>query len=378
MKPISYVTNEQIENYAHDFYIDTGKKLTFRTITSKLFKEGYERYDIPSLPYEISWDSLTDTQFFSLLKTLPIQNLFANYHSSCDDYIPASPIIPLGLDVYAIYYIQNIKDRRHAHDFFEINYVFSGKCHMLFENETLTLSPGELCIISPGSMHDVYTSDDSIAVSIMIRRDTFENTFFRLLSQKNLLADFFRTILYSETEKANYLFFTTNNSPIVHDSIKTIFMDCYVLDSYSNTCAISRIHIFFSVLLRHFSHTIQIYNKSSTVANQTNFLLILQYIQNHYQTVSLDTLCDKFHYNKSYLSRLIRKNTGRSFIDIVTDLKLSQAIDLLTNTTLSIADISELVGYHNVDHFSKHCKKKYSCPPSIYRLVSLQALTKDI
>ena len=82
MKPISYVTNEQIENYAHDFYINTGKKLTFRMITSKLFKEGYERYDIPSLPYEISWDSLTDTQFFSLLKTLPIQNLFANYHTS--------------------------------------------------------------------------------------------------------------------------------------------------------------------------------------------------------------------------------------------------------------------------------------------------------
>jgi 2-isopropylmalate synthase len=93
----------------------------------------------------------------------------------------------------------------------------------------------------------------------------------------------------------------------------------------------------------------------------------LQYIQNHYQTVSLDSLCTKFHYNKSYLSRLIHKNTGRSFIDIVTDLKLSQAIDLLTNTTLSISDISELVGYHNVDHFSKHFKKKYSCPPSVYR-----------
>jgi len=61
---------------------------------------------------------------------------------------------------------------------------------MLFENETLTLSSGELCIISPGSMHDMYASDDSIAVSIMIRKDTFENTFFRLLSQKNLLADF--------------------------------------------------------------------------------------------------------------------------------------------------------------------------------------------
>lgn len=370
MKPISYITNEQIENYAHDFYLKTGTKMNFRTITAQLFKEGQNEYKIPDLPYDISWDSLTDREFFSLLKQLPIPNLFANYHAS-SEYIPASPIIPVDLDVYAIYYIQDIKDCRHAHDFFEIDYVFSGECHMLFENETLTLSSGDLCIISPGSMHDVYTSDDSIAVSIMIRKDTFENTFFRLLSQKNLLADFFRTNLYSETEKANYLFFTTNNSPIIHDSIKTIFMDCYILDSYSNTCAISRIHIFFSILLRHFSHTIQIYNESNNMNNQTNFLLILKYIQNHYQTVSLDLLCTVFHYNKSYLSRLIRKNTGHNFIDIVTDLKLSQAVDLLRNTTLSIAEISELVGYNNVDHFSKHFKKKYSFPPSVYRANSI-------
>lgn len=371
MKPISYITNEQIENYARDFYLKFGEKIDFRTITTKLFEKGNNHYGIPMLPYEISWDTLTDTEFFTLLKSLPIQNLFANYHAS-SDYIPASPIIPLDLDVYAIYYIQNIKDHRHAHDFFEINYVFSGECHMLFENETLTLSSGELCIISPGSMHDMYASDDSIAVSIMIRKDTFENTFFRLLSQKNLLADFFRTILYSETEKANYLLFTTNNSSIIHDSIKTIFMDCYILDSYSNTCAISRIHIFFSILLRRFSHTIQIYNESSNVTDQTTFLLILQYIQNHYQTVSLDVLCSVFHYNKSYLSRLIHKNSGRNFIDIVTDLKLSQAIDLLNNTTLSIAEISELIGYNNVDHFSKHFKKKYSFPPSVYRINTIR------
>lgn len=68
MKAISYVTNEQIENYARDFYIATGKKLTFRTITSKLFEEEYQHYDIPSIPYEISWDSLTDAEFFALLK----------------------------------------------------------------------------------------------------------------------------------------------------------------------------------------------------------------------------------------------------------------------------------------------------------------------
>lgn len=370
MKPISYITNEQIEDYARDFYLNTGRKMNFRTITTQLFKEGQDQYKIPVLPYDISWDSLTDSEFFSLLKQLPIQNLFAHYHA-LSEYIPASPIIPLDLDVYAIYYIQNIKDCRHAHDFFEINYVFSGECHMLFENETLTLSSGDLCIISPGSMHDVYTSDGSIAISIMIRKDTFENTFFRLLSQKNLLADFFRTNLYSETEKANYLFFTTSNSPIIHNSIKTIFMDCYILDSYSNTCAISRIHIFFSILLRHFSHTIQIYNESNHMSNQTNFLLILKYIQNHYQTVSLDLLCTVFHYNKSYLSRLIRKNTGHNFIDIVTDLKLSQAVDLLRNTTLSIAEISELVGYNNVDHFSKHFKKKYSLAPSVYRINSV-------
>lgn len=366
MRAISYVTYAQIEDYACSYYEKNGYKTDFKKIVTYLFSHNLYTTGLPDLPYHIMWSKLSDEEFYTLLRKLPIQNIFADYRA-VPEMIPAAPIMPSSLEVFSIYYVKNIVEHMHSHDFFEINYVFSGECRMLFENESRSLPAGDLCIISPGSRHDVYTVGDSIAVSFMIRKDTFETTFFRLLAQKDLLAVFFRNILYSETTSANYLLFSTDNSEIIRDSIKDIFMECYLTDLYSNTCAVSRIHLLFSLLLRRYSHSIRFYDDEKSLPNHVGFTQILQYIQNHYQTVTLHSLCEVFHYNASYLSRLIRRHTGHSLMEILTDLKLTKAAELLRNTQLSITEITKIVGYDNTDHFSRQFKKKYSAPPTVYR-----------
>lgn len=103
------------------------------------------------------------------------------------------------------------------------------------------------------------------------------------------------------------MLFSTDNSEEIKSALKNIFMECHISDSYSNTCVISRIHLFFSLLLRRYSDTIQFYDHQQNIGSHANFTQVLQYIQNHYQTVTLDELSSAFHYNSSYLSRLIKK-----------------------------------------------------------------------
>ena len=94
---------------------------------------------------------------------------------------------------------------------------------------------------------------------------------------------------------------------------------------------------------------------------------ILQYIQKNYHTVTLDSLAELFHYESSYMSKQIRLATGRTFSDIVTNFRLTEAKDLLLHTRESIEHIAELVGYNSGDHFSYMFRKTYGISPMRYR-----------
>lgn len=311
----NYVTYAQVEEYALKHYERYGTKTSFKTIVKYLFGHQHYKEGTPALPTQIFWSYISDPAFFALLNELPVKNVFAGLEESDsklssdqpDTAIMAENIMPKELEVYALKYIRYIVEKMHTHNFFEVNYVMSGKCKMIFENETRELTTGQLCIIAPHSRHDVTVDDDSIVVSLMLRKNTFETTFFKLLAQEDLLAAFFRNILYSKKETANYMLFSTDNSEEIKSALKNIFMECHISDSYSNTCVISRIHLFFSLLLRRYSDTIQFYDHQQNIGSHANFTQVLQYIQNHYQTVTLDELSSAFHYNSSYLSRLIKK-----------------------------------------------------------------------
>jgi hypothetical protein len=82
-------------------------------------------------------------------------------------------------------------------------------CDLYFEKEERTLKEGELCILAPMSLHNIRVEDEaSVIIVINIRKSTFDRAFFTLLTHKDLLSYFFKTILYNQTSP-NYLLFTT-------------------------------------------------------------------------------------------------------------------------------------------------------------------------
>ena len=209
------------------------------------------------------------------------------------------------------------------------------------------MQEGELCIIAPSSEHDLVIDDDSTVFCIMLRKSTFDTTFFSLLSRKDLLSYFFRTILQDDSH-ANYLLFFSENNKWLKQIIHNAMGESYKNDSYSNACCISWINLLFSNLLRNYSKTLQFYDYQMGA----DFSLVLQYIQHNYQTVTLASLAELFHYSEPHLCTLIKQNTGHTFTGLIKRLRLAEAIDYLTNTNLKIGEIAEKVGYNSADHFS--------------------------
>lgn len=85
------------------------------------------------------------------------------------------------------------------------------------------------------------------------------------------------------------------------------------------------------------------------------------------QDITLDILAEHININKSYFSFLFKKEIGVNFWDYLTNLKLSKAKELLTETNLKSYEIAGMVGYRNASHFGKVFKEHTGLTPSEFK-----------
>lgn len=97
--------------------------------------------------------------------------------------------------------------------------------------------------------------------------------------------------------------------------------------------------------------------------------LALNYIEKHYveEGLSLQSLAEELRISTAYLSRLIKEETGKSFIDYVTHLRMSYAMEYMKDPKLKLYEVAERVGYNSQHYFSTVFKKIVGVSPLEYR-----------
>lgn len=121
----------------------------------------------------------------------------------------------------------------------------------------------------------------------------------------------------------------------------------------------------FALLIRNYQNAIEV--PTFTHKTDVQRFALLQFIQENFKDISLDKVADKFHYTPEYTSRLIKSTTGKSFTQIVTQIRIEKAQVLLMDTNLSVADIAEQVGYESPENFIRVFKKQLQMTPTEYR-----------
>ena len=74
-------------------------------------------------------------------------------------------------------------------------------------------------------------------------------------------------------------------------------------------------------------------------------------------------------FNPSYFSSLFKKETGSSFVEYLSKIRIDKAKDLLRESDLRIQDICLMVGYNDVKYFSKLFIKYTGLKPKDYRKI---------
>ena len=97
-------------------------------------------------------------------------------------------------------------------------------------------------------------------------------------------------------------------------------------------------------------------------------LYTINYIQaNYYNNLNINHISEKLEVTSSYLSKILKKETGLSFIDFLTNTRIEKAIQIMKDQSVKIYDVAELVGYSNQHYFCRAFKKIMGVSPTEYK-----------
>lgn len=94
--------------------------------------------------------------------------------------------------------------------------------------------------------------------------------------------------------------------------------------------------------------------------------------------LSLQQVAGHVHLHPGHLSELFKKETGNTFGDFVTGMRIRKAMQLLTVTPAKVSEVALMVGYEDVKYFSRLFKKHTGKTPSEYREGALPGSGDDI
>lgn len=106
----------------------------------------------------------------------------------------------------------------------------------------------------------------------------------------------------------------------------------------------------------------------SEFANSSIVKSALKYIEEHYsKQLTLSEVAERIYVSKWHLSKILNQQTGHGFSEILNIVRINHAKELLVDRSLRISDVSEMVGFVNLPHFSRVFKKIVGVSANEYR-----------
>lgn len=292
-------------------------------------------FNLISISDEASVEVLTNTKFKSIKLDNPFN--YSNISSSLDIS-----------EIYTKFYQEkgtNYNFSGEKHSYWELTYVDKGELLTTIDRVSYHLKQGDLIFYAPMQFHT---------------QSTFEK-----ISSSYLTINF----------KMNF-----NHADLLCNKIFSLKRDSYFIvtklieelsndNLYSNDLSLCYLKQLIIQMLRldnsHF------HSKPTTHMQQTyeNELLndILLYIDNNiYEKISVSTLCEHFCISTSMLHSLFRKNMNNTAKNYINELKLSKSKELIRNSTHTLSEISEMLGFSSIHYFSKKFKSYFNISPTEY------------
>jgi two-component system response regulator YesN len=143
-----------------------------------------------------------------------------------------------------------------------------------------------------------------------------------------------------------------------YEKLENSVADCYSMDKL------------FTELMDYINSFFTLLDNDSTNRNLAQISQAKEYIEaNYMNNITLEDVGNHIGFNPSYFSSIFKKETGSSFVEYLSKIRIEKAKVLLKESDLRVQDICLMVGYSDVKYFSKLFVKYTGLKPKDYRKI---------
>ncbi len=253
------------------------------------------------------------------------------------------------------------------HDFWEIVYIESGEAVAMADDRDVPLFPGDVIFHKPGEVHSIKSANGTTA-----------KAFFICFHSTNKSAKIFESLKISlENEQKQMIYRLYDEARKIYLNRKKYYHSVIFSSSALSPDAPTGAQQLFKIHLEEFLiSVIQLVEKRANVITYESkeelegliYQKMLEKISAAvYSSISVEDILGEFNYGKTYLSQLFKKHCGLSIMQYYNSLKIKEAKKLIKEGKLTMAKISEKLGFNNQYYFSRVFKKVEGVSPTEYK-----------
>ena len=228
----------------------------------------------------------------------------------------------------------------HLHDFFEIEFIISGKGICCVDGKEYCFSEGSFFFLSPINIHEIKSADAEI-INVMFEFEIAEKSFF-----KPIIGVSQCPMIQLEGETMNFVY-----------QLLSELVSCYKQD-------LEYARLLLACVLKKIEKLM-----GDNCDDQLNYIqhALLYITKNFRNKVTLSSTAKQIGLTPTYFSNVFKKETGMNFSTYLDNIRFSYAKNLLSFTQYPILEISQMSGFENYVNFAKRFKKIVGLTPREFR-----------
>ena len=259
------------------------------------------------------------------------------------------------------------QDSKITTDFYSVMFKNYCRNNIKYGRKSIDFQDGSLICIAPNQIieidNEIEERADKMGWGLFFHPDLIRNT---SLNEKIKAYGFFNY------EVSEALHLSEKEKCILFELIQEIQKELLEnIDVHSQQIIVSSIELLLSYCLRFYDRQLITRGQNSRlIISQIENILIQWFSDNKTNEKGLPTvsyLAGKVHLSSSYLSDLLKKETGKSAQELIHFYLIEEAKNLLMNSEKNINEIAFELGFEYPQYFNKLFKKKTGKTPMEYR-----------
>ena len=267
--------------------------------------------------------------------------------------------------VHDFYFDKHFKSEEESHDFWEIVYAESGKILYTWNGVRGELGAGEILFHKPNVTHALKADgkNDSHVIIISFNCKSEALKYFENFSGK--LSEKLKKYMSELVENGGRIFDLSSSTPETKKMPEKENPPLGGIQILKNTLELFLIYLLQAETSKSNASAVFLPPRDDEKSLADTVKTLLK--NNVYGNLSIDEICEKTYYSRSYLFREFKKETGVTVMAYYNALKIGEAKQLLSSTKFSVAEISALLFFDTPNYFSKQFKKSVGVTPLTYR-----------